>query len=52
MISKIMCWIGFHDWLCLYREAHINPESLQTISYSSGWVCSRCNKNRSEAWDV
>ncbi len=44
MISEFVCWLGFHDWLCLMRWRNEHSEM-------TGWACSRCNKQRWEQWD-
>lgn len=52
MISRLLCWMGFHDWLCLLRWQNKDEYNHCPRSEMTGWVCSRCGRQRTEQWDV
>jgi len=51
MIGKLFCWMGFHDWLCVFRH-HWGTDRNDAGSQTTVWTCSRCNKNKTEQWDT
>lgn len=51
MISRIVCWLGFHDWLCVFAH-HWGTDRNGLGSESTVWECSRCGKHLNKQWDT
>ena len=52
MIARLFCWLGFHDWLCVYRDVYVpDPAGMSRKApreeYTT-WKCSRCSDVRHE----
>lgn len=52
MIIKFTCWLGYHDWLCVWRVHRSHGIEGAGGTEETNWQCSRCPKTRTEQWDV
>jgi len=51
-MARLLCWLGLHDWLCVYRKTwSYDARAIVGTSSSTAWICSRCDKQRTEEWD-
>ncbi len=51
MLSKFLCWLGFHDWGCMYHHQWDHSRTGLGTSEITGWKCHRCPKEKTEQWD-
>ncbi len=52
MIARLFCWLGFHDWLCIWRSVYEpDPGGMNRKAprvEDTVWKCSRCGHERAE----
>jgi hypothetical protein len=48
MIGRLLCWLGLHDWRCIYERR------AEAYIFREGWGCMRpgCEAWQSKRWNT
>lgn len=48
MIARLLCWLGFHDWLLISSWSGTQYEGApgECWGYETAYACARCDKRR------